>query len=49
MNETEMTKTKLKKEILDEFDTLSPIELMRIFEMIFGNGEVDFNEVDWSK
>jgi len=49
MNETQMTKTKLKKEILDEFDYLSPKDLIQIFEMIFGNGEVELNEVDWSK
>lgn len=49
MNETQMTKTKLKKEILDEFYYLTPKELMAIFEMIFGNGEVEFDEVDWNK
>ena len=49
MNTDQLTKTQLKKEILDEFDYLSPNDLIRIFEMIFGYGEVEFNEVDWSK
>jgi len=49
MNTDQLTKTQLKKEILDEFDYLSPSNLIRIFEMIFGHGEVEFNEVDWSK
>jgi hypothetical protein len=49
MNTDQLTKTQLKKEILDEFDYLSPSDLIRIFEMIFGHGEVEFNEVDWSK
>lgn len=49
MNEKEISGTELKKEILEEFDTLSPTELMKIFEMIFGHGEVQFDEVDWSK
>jgi len=44
-----ITKTQLRKEILDQFDYLSPIELIKIFEMIFGHGEVQFDEVDWSK
>ena len=44
-----MTKTQLKKEILDEFNYLSPKELIQIFEMIFGSGQVELNEVDWSK
>lgn len=44
-----MTKTQLKKEILDEFDFLPPKDLIKIFEMIFGQGEVELNEVDWSK
>tara|TARA_B110000495_G_C22708597_1_gene416833 strand:+ start:407 stop:541 length:135 start_codon:yes stop_codon:yes gene_type:complete len=44
-----MTKTELKKEILDEFNFLSPSDLVKIFEMIFGQGEVELNEVDWSK
>tara|TARA_B110000495_G_scaffold24976_1_gene17886 strand:- start:1388 stop:1549 length:162 start_codon:yes stop_codon:yes gene_type:complete len=47
--EEQMTKTQLKKEILNEFDYLAPTDLIKIFEMIFGNGEVEFNEVDWSK
>ena len=49
MNEKEISKTELKQEILEQFDSLSPRELMRIFEMIFGYGEVEFDEVDWSK
>jgi hypothetical protein len=49
MNTDQLTKTQLKKEILDEFDYLSSNDLIRIFEMIFGHGEVEFNEVDWSK
>ena len=44
-----MTKTQLKKEILDEFDFLSPKDLMKIFEMIFGQGEVDIVEVNWDE
>mgnify|MGYP001029633617 FL=1 len=49
MNEDQMTKTQLKKEILDEFNYLSPTDLIKIFEMIFGSGQVELNEVDWSK
>jgi hypothetical protein len=49
MNEEQMTKTKLKQEILDEFDYVSPKDLMVIFELIFGSGEIKFNEVDWGK
>jgi hypothetical protein len=49
MNTDQLTKTQLKKEILDEFDYLSPNDLIKMFEMIFGHGEVEFNEVDWSK
>ena len=45
----QMTKTKLIKEILDQMDYLSPRELMKIFEMIYGQGEVELKEVDWSK
>jgi hypothetical protein len=44
-----ITKTQLRKEILDQFDYLPPKDLMKIFEMIFGHGEVEFHEVDWSK
>ena len=49
MNEDQMTKSQLKKEILDEFNYLSPTDLIKIFEMIFGSGQVELNEVDWSK
>ena len=49
MNEEQMTKTSIKKEIIDQFDYLSPTELMVIFELIFGMGEVQLDEVDWSK
>lgn len=49
MNETQATKTSIKKEIIDQFDYLSPKELMVIFELIFGMGEVQLDEVDWSK
>jgi hypothetical protein len=49
MNEEQTTKTSIKKEIIDQFDYLSPTELMVIFELIFGYGEVQFDEVDWSK
>jgi hypothetical protein len=48
MNEEQITKTQLKKEILDQFDYLSPAELMKLFVMIYGHGEVEFNEVDWN-
>jgi hypothetical protein len=47
--EEQMTKTKLRKEIIDQFDYLSPRDLMVIFELIFGMGEVQLDEVDWSK
>jgi len=49
MNEKQMTKTSITKEIVDQFDSLSPTELMVIFELIFGMGEVQLDEVDWSK
>jgi hypothetical protein len=49
MSEEQLTKTSIKKEIIDQFDYLSPTELMVIFELIFGMGEVQLNEVDWSK
>ena len=49
MNEKQMTKTSITKEIIDQFDSLSPTELMVIFELIFGMGEVQLDEVDWSK
>jgi len=49
MSEKQLTKTSIKKEIIDQFDYLSPTELMVIFELIFGMGEVQLNEVDWSK
>lgn len=49
MNEKQMTKTSITKEIIDQFDYLSPTELMVIFELIFGMGEVQLDEVDWSK
>lgn len=47
--EEQMTKTQLKKEILDEFNYLSPTDLIKIFEMIFGSGQVKLDEVNWSK
>tara|TARA_A200000159_G_scaffold161894_1_gene184670 strand:- start:3521 stop:3670 length:150 start_codon:yes stop_codon:yes gene_type:complete len=49
MNEKQISGTELKKEIIEQFDYLSPIELIKIFEMIFGHGEVKLDEVDWSK
>ena len=49
MSEEQLTKTSIKKEIIDQFDYLSPTELMIIFELIFGLGEVQLDEVDWSK
>ena len=49
MNEAQETKTSIKKEIIDQFDYLSPKELMIIFELIFGMGQVQLDEVDWSK
>ena len=49
MSEKQLTKTSIKKEIIDQFDYLSPTELMVIFELIFGMGEVQLDEVDWRK
>tara|TARA_A200000159_G_scaffold152788_1_gene164088 strand:- start:498 stop:647 length:150 start_codon:yes stop_codon:yes gene_type:complete len=49
MSEEQLTKTSIKKEIINEFDHLSPTDLMVIFELIFGFGEVQLDEVDWSK
>jgi len=43
------TRKELTQEIIEQFDYLSPRELLKIFEMIFGQGEVELNEVDWSK
>lgn len=48
MNKTQITKSQLKKEILNEFDYLSPVDLIKVFELIFGQGEVEFDEVDWN-
>jgi hypothetical protein len=44
---TMTTKTQLLKEIQENLPILSPPELIRIFEMIFGQGEEDLDSVDW--
>lgn len=41
------TRTELTQEILDQLPVLSPPELIKIFEMIFGQGEEDLDSVDW--
>ena len=47
MNETQTTKTQLLKEIQENLPILSPPELIKIFEMIFGQGEENLDSVDW--
>tara|TARA_E500000178_G_scaffold280829_1_gene281031 strand:+ start:1956 stop:2105 length:150 start_codon:yes stop_codon:yes gene_type:complete len=47
MNETQTTKTQLLKEIQENLPILSAPELIKIFEMIFGQGEEDIHSVDW--
>lgn len=44
---TMTTKTQLLKEIQENLPILSPPELIKIFEMIFGQGEEDLYSVDW--
>ena len=47
MNGTQTTKTQLLKEIQEQLPILSPPELIKIFEMIYGQGEEDMDSVDW--